>query len=106
MSRKDQILELLQDSPEDSFLHFALAKEYENEGKPIQAQQAYQWILDHTPDYVGAYYHLAHLYWDQLQDKPAARQTIEAGILVAQRINDPHAASELKSALMNLNLED
>ncbi|MEL7161727.1 MAG: hypothetical protein AAFN92_13285, partial [Bacteroidota bacterium] len=58
MSRKDQILSMLEASPKDSFLRFALAKEHEKAGADAGARSVYEAIVADDPEYVGTYYHL------------------------------------------------
>ena len=62
MSRKDQILNYLKENPNDSFLLFGLAKEYEKEGNNSEAIKLYIKIRELDANYVGLYYHLGKLY--------------------------------------------
>ncbi len=105
MSRLQQLLSLLDQSPKDSFVRFAIAKEYESEGNPGKALEFYTELLDDDPDYVGAYFHLARLQAEQ-KDNEAAFKTYDKGIEVAKRLSDHHALSELMSARSNLEMED
>ena len=57
--RFKQIQKMLIENPEDSFLRFALAKEYEKKSEWIQSIELYIKIVESDPDYIGAYYHLA-----------------------------------------------
>jgi hypothetical protein len=51
-----QLQALLAETPGDSFLTYAIAKEYEGMGDDQQALVYYQQLLQADPGYVGAYY--------------------------------------------------
>lgn len=104
-NRLSMLLELLRESPHDSFLLFAIAKEYEKAGDQEQALQYYQRLQRDDPDYIGTYYHLGKLY-EQLEDVTAAFSTYTAGMEVARRLLDQHAYSELAGARLALGDED
>ncbi|MBK8955743.1 MAG: hypothetical protein IPM34_09315 [Saprospiraceae bacterium] len=103
MNRLYQLLNLLKDEPGSSFLKFALAKEYENIADLEKAHESYLSILKSDPDYLGLYYHLGKLY-ETLEKNEKAMIIYRQGISKAQLANDLHALSELKSALLNLEL--
>ncbi|MBK7805299.1 MAG: tetratricopeptide repeat protein [Saprospiraceae bacterium] len=103
-NRLELLLDMLKKDPEDSFVRYAIAKEYES-------LSDYQASLNHflilkmkDPNYVGMYYHLAKLYEKQ-ENLPLAIQTYDEGIAVAKKIPDFHALSELNSARINLEME-
>lgn len=104
-NRLSTLLALLGESPHDSFLLFAIAKEYEKIGDKELALQYYQRLQRDDPDYVGTYYHLGKLY-EQLQDPPAAFRTYTAGMDIARQLLDQHAYSELAGARLALGDED
>lgn len=104
MSRLDQLKNLLTDSPNDAFLLFALAKEYEGSGNNEQALQHYLNLRQTSPDYVGLYYHLGKLY-EQLEQAEQALEAYSEGLGQAQKAGDRHAWSELSSAKLNLEME-
>ena len=105
MSRLQQLFNLLEQNPKDSFVRFALAKEYENTGDQEKALQFYKDLLADDPKYVGAYFHLARLYADGNRQKEAF-EIYDMGIQVARELSDHHALSELMSAKTNLEMED
>ncbi len=100
--RLQLLLQMLQDSPEDSFLLFAIAKEYENLGDTAQALDYYLRLQQADPGYVGLYYHLGKLY-EQMEQPDAAMQAYDQGLVVAQSVGDRHAWSELSAARLNLD---
>jgi Flp pilus assembly protein TadD len=92
----------LEKDPNDSFTRFALAMEYNKAGQKIEAEQTYLELISKDPNYVGTYYHLGMIY-TLSGDKTKARKVFEDGIQVATGVNDNHAASELRQALMELD---
>lgn len=104
MKRKEQLLQMLKDDPQNSFLLFALAKEYEGEAEWKDAIKQYTVLMNADPDYVGLYYHLAKAH-EEIEQTEDAIAAYDAGIAVATRLSDLHALSELKGARMNLELE-
>lgn len=102
--RLQKLLSLYDSNNPDDFLLFALAKEYENMGELEEALVYYKKLKDHNPEYVGFYYHLAHLY-QEFEDWTNAVRTYEEGIAMATKLGDTHALSELKNAKLNMELE-
>ena len=102
MSRLKQLKTFLEASPEDDFLLFAIAKEYEQLLDTTQALHFYTKLKDMNPNYVGTYYHLGKLY-EKLNDHEKAINTYEAGMAVAKKENDRHAYSELQTALDDIS---
>jgi Tfp pilus assembly protein PilF len=103
-NRLEHLKSLIVDKPNDTFTLFALAKEYEKENELANAAQLFEKLLLVDIKYVGAYYHLAKIY-EQLNEVKKALNIYEAGISVAQELNNQHALSELKNAKMNLEIE-
>ncbi len=102
--RLQTLQELLAESPDDSFLIFAIAKEYEKRLEGDHALDQYLQLRKKDPNYVGLYYHLGKLY-ERREDWTMALQTYREGMEVARRVGDPHALSELAGAKMNLEEE-
>ena len=96
-TRLETVLTMLAQSPADSFLLFAAAKEYEKIGDNTQALHYYLRLRDTNPDYVGLYYHLGKLY-EVMQQQPQALEAYAVGIDVAKRFDDRHALAELETA--------
>lgn len=99
--RLDYLLELLKSTPDDSFVLFALAKEYEGAGDLTRALEFYENLHGKNPGYVGLYYHLGKLF-EQKQDFDRAVATYKQGIETARKASDFHALGELNGALLNL----
>ena len=102
--RLTKLQAFLDETPDDSFLIFAVAKEYEKMDDLERAAKHYDKIILNDPKYVGVYYHRAKLY-ESLSDPQNAIKTYKAGLEIAKKAHDFHAASELNSALMNLEID-
>ena len=99
-----RLKELLKQSPKDSFVLFALAKEFEKLGDFNKAIDYLINLINESPDYVGAYYHLAALY-KTIEQNDKAMDVYKNGMEIAQKVGDRHAYSELQNAKMNLEIE-
>lgn len=105
MNRITTLLEFLSEDPDDAFVRFALASEYVKAGEFDAALMWFEKLVLDQPDYVGAYYHLGKLYL-RLGRENEALKTFDDGIEAASRVNDFHAASELRSAKMEVETGD
>lgn len=105
MSRLNQLFTFLESQPNEPFLLFAIAKEYENQNDSQQALTYYLRLGETTPQYVGLYYHLGKLY-ERLGQPERALETYKKGMLVAKEEKDMHAYNELVGAKMNISDDD
>jgi tetratricopeptide (TPR) repeat protein len=105
MSRIEQIRQFLQESPNDSFLRYALAQELQKQGDLNAAREAYLWLTENQPSYVATYYHLGKLLIT-LGEMEAAWGCYNLGIEHAKAAKELHALSELQSAKLELEYED
>jgi tetratricopeptide (TPR) repeat protein len=104
-ARIQKLLEYLKESPNESFLLFALAKEYEGMEMIVEARSYYQQLMDKDPDYVGLYYHFGKL--SESQEKlDEAMLIYTKGMDVAKKIGDRHALAEIKEAAMGLGWDE
>lgn len=101
MTRLSQLQNLLAESPDDSFVRFALAKEYEKMGDEDKAFEFYNELLKKDPDYLGLYYHLGKWY-ERANDAERAVDIYSKGMEVARQQGDQHALGELAGARMML----
>jgi len=100
----DTLKEFLTDDPNDTFVLFALAKEYEKQKLLKLSLDTFLHLKDKDVNYVGLYYHLGKLY-EELGETDLALLTYEDGVSVAKKAADFHALSELHNAKMNLEIE-
>ena len=101
LDRIKQIKIILNDTPDDEFLNYALATEYVSIGKLQDALELYTKLLTQSPMYFATYYHLGKLY-EKLNDPLLAQKTYEDGLVITKKINENHAYSELRVALDEL----
>ena len=104
MSRLEQLKAMMADDPDDSFILFAIAKEYEKNGDIKSAINQFELLYKKDPSYIGLYYHLAHLYALNEQADNAFMM-YDKGIELAKSSSDFHALSELVNARKNLEIE-
>src|SRR5690606_37983696 len=93
----EQLYEFLKESPQDPFLHYAVATELLKAGETEQALVGFEQLTSKYPDYVGTYYHLGKLY-EQLGRPEDAIVTYEAGMNIALKVKNRHAHGELQRA--------
>lgn len=95
-ARIEQLLAYLEADPDDPFLLYALATEY-NQYDTGKALFYYEKLAREHPDYVATYYHLANLYLE-LEQPQKAKETFESGIEKAAQNNESLLLRELKNA--------
>lgn len=100
-NRLNQLQQFLKDSPKDSFIRFAIAKEYENLEQWDKALDFYLHILNDNPGYIGLYYHLGKLY-ERQEELTKAFSTYKDGMAIAKEAGDQHAFNELASVKLGL----
>ena len=98
MSRRAQIEELLKADPHDAFLNYALAKELASEGDVTAALAAFDRVIAEHPDYVPAFFQKGQVLAAEGRTD-AAREVLERGIEVADRVGETHAAGEMTAFL-------
>ena len=99
--RLQQLLSMLKNSPDDSFINFAIAKEYEGLENDENALKYYLQLVERDPEYVGTYYHLGKHY-EKLEAFEKAFSTYKEGMEIAKSQGDQHAFNELAGAKLNL----
>ncbi|MBK8347159.1 MAG: tetratricopeptide repeat protein [Saprospiraceae bacterium] len=103
-NRLNTLMEMLESDPLDSFVRYAIAKEYENQGNTDMALKHFLILKSNDPKYVGLYYHLAKLYETQDQISKAI-EVCREGTHIAKMLPDFHALSELNTLQRNLEME-
>ncbi len=97
-SRVAQLMQMLEEDETDSFLLFALAKEYEKLQDHAQAENYFRKLIELDNDYVGAYYHLGKLL-EVRNQIDEARSIYSKGIEIAERDGHGKDLRELREAL-------
>ena len=101
MSRLEQLQEMLAESPEDTFLRYALAMELGNADRADEALELYHELIAHQPPYVPAFF-MAGQKLASLARFDEARSVLRSGIDEARAQNDLHAAGEMSEFLASL----
>lgn len=101
MTRLEQLLEMLQQDPQDAFLNYALALEFAKTGDIDPAIDAIEGILARDENYLGAYYQLGKFYEQTLQPEKAIL-TYQKGMEIAKKQNNRKTLGELNEALLML----
>lgn len=96
-TRLAKLLEFLENDPNDSFILYALATEYNSLNDIEKAFSYYHQLVNEHPNYVGTYYHLGKLY-EKEGEKAKAIEIYQKGMLTARAKRDMHALSELQGA--------
>ena len=94
-SRRERLEEMLAAEPNDAFLRYGLAMDYASGGDDAAAAKCFAELLRLSPDYVAAYLQAGQVLV-RLGRDDEARGVYEAGVKVAQRAGDAHAAGELQ----------
>ena len=97
-SRLQQLYEMLKAEPDDAFLNYALAVEFENEGKIDDAIAHLQKMIKSHPDYLAIYYKLGKLFEDQ-QKFNEAKASYLLGKELAIKHNNKKTLNEIEEAL-------
>ncbi len=95
--RLTKLFEFLEADPNDSFILYAIATEYNVSNDTNNALKYYLQLTEKHPDYVGTYYHLGKLY-EKLENKEDAIKVYQKGMQAARNKRDMHALSELQGA--------
>ena len=100
-NRLQQLEALLADDPENSFVKFAIAKEYEGLDMEEKALEKYEALKIDDPAYVGLYYHYAKL-MEKQEEYDKAIALYKEGMNQAKEQGDKHAYGEMESALWEI----
>jgi len=89
---------MLEGSPDDVFLNFALAMEHAKAGEHEAALARFIRVGELDPNHTASYFQRAQILIG-LGRKPEAKAVLADGIAAAQRAGDKHAASEMSQTL-------
>lgn len=101
-SRKNIILEEINNEPENPFNYYLLAIELYKEGDFEQANQQFNQLLENFPTYLPSYYTYAEKLIEQNLNLEYAEKIIERGLMVAEEQKNNKAQRELQ-ALLDIN---
>lgn len=99
MSRISELEKLLEESPQDPFLLYALAREYEKAANTLQAILMYEHLVNQHPGYIATYYHYATLLYNA-GNRTEGIKLLETGIKQGMEAREMHPVSEMKGLLM------
>ena len=101
VNRQEKLLELLAQTPNDTFLLFAMALEKLKENKEQEALDFFKKVLSVDENYCAVYYHLGKLY-ERMNAEKVAMEVYEKGMEICKKLNEQHNYNELRSALDSL----
>ena len=101
MNRKNTILDMLKDEPNDPFLVYALALEHIKDDELSEAITALEVLVSSQPDYLPAYYQLGKLKEQQGLISEAI-VIYKKGEKIASEQRDLKTKSELSEAIWEL----
>ena len=102
MSRREQLEAMLADTPDDTFLRYALAMELENEDENERSLELHQGLMNEDPPYVPSFF-MSGQQLANLNRIDEAKQMLEKGIEQANLQNNLHAAGEMRQFLDSLD---
>lgn len=101
-SRRQQLETLLAADPQDPFLRYALAMEYESGGDTSGAVEQLQSLIGDFPEYVPAFLQVGQLLikLDRIEE---AKALLSSGMQVAFKVADHHAYGEMEGLLAGIS---
>lgn len=102
-SRREKIEALLAAEPNDAFLRYGLAVEYDNEGRHDESIALFESLTRDSPPHVPSFFRGAQLLV-RLDRVNEARDWLRRGIEEARRQGDLHAAGEMGELLASLGV--
>lgn len=100
-SRREKIEAMLQNEPNDQFLRYGLAIEYDNEARYEESLALFAGLTQDSPRHAQAFFRGAQLLV-RLDRIDEARAMLREGIEVAREQGNSHAAGEMGELLAAL----
>jgi uncharacterized protein HemY len=101
-ARIEQLKEMIEENPADSFCQYALALEYASDpSTQKQAIEELEKLRMNDPNYLALYYQLGYLYHQDQQLK-LAKQVLTEGLALAKEQGNTHTYSELEFLLEDI----
>ncbi len=101
-SRKQQILDMLADDPNDAFLRYGLGMEYLSEGDTEGALRTFADLTQVQPEYVPGFQQAGQTLV-KLGRPDEARDFFRRGIVAAVKTGNHHARDEMQGFLASLD---
>ncbi len=105
VSRKDMLLHMLEQEPNDVFLNYALSQELMGVADYTNANLQLQKTLQLDENYLACYYQLGQVN-EKLNNIPQAIEFYKKGITIATQQNNKKTLAELSDALWQISDED
>ena len=102
MSRREKIEAMLLDNPQDNFLNYALALEWEKEDQPEKSIELFRSLMAEEPPYVAAFFMAGQLF-TKLDRSEEAKEVLQQGAKNAELQGDLHAAGEMREFLASIS---
>ncbi len=99
MSRIKELEAMLDESPDDPFIIYALAREYGKNSATMQALLMYEYLVNSHPTYIATYYHYAKVLYEA-GNRNQALALLKQGIEIGLQEKDMHAVGEMKGLLI------
>jgi tetratricopeptide (TPR) repeat protein len=100
-TRREKIEEMLRAEPQDHFLRYGLAAEYDNEGRFEESLVLFRGLMADQPPHVPSFLRSAQLLV-KLDRIAEARAVLREGIEIARQQGETHAAGEMGELLASL----
>ena len=100
-ARIEMLNEMLKAEPNDPFLHYALALEFEKAEQIHKAITSLENLKSQQPEYLPTNYKLGKLY-ELILNNIAAIEVYKLGVILAKKTNEMKTLGELNEAIMNL----
>lgn len=102
MSRLAELEKMLESNPDDPFLIYAMAREYEQRQATMQAILMYELLINDHTLYIPTYYHYAKLLFSA-GNRNEAINLLHKGIEYGLKEKEMHAVSEMRAILSSWN---
>ena len=100
-TRIEQIKTFLIQTPDDTFLNYALATELVAISRDQDALLIFKKLVTEKPDYFATYYHIGKLY-ERMGEDDLAEAMYKQGLEITKRLGEKHAYGELRGAFEEL----
>lgn len=98
MTRRAQLEAMLADSPQDTFLRYALAMELDSEEEHEKSLEIHRNLMNDDPPYVPSFF-MSGQQLSKLDRTDEACEILKQGIEQARQQGDAHAAAEMTEFL-------